>query len=53
LKSHIIIAALLNGLTMAMAILPEEIPVALSTFMALGAIPDVEKSGVGKASAND
>ncbi|MBK7968607.1 MAG: cation-translocating P-type ATPase [Bacteroidetes bacterium] len=37
LKSHIIIAALLNGLTMAMAILPEEIPVALSTFMALGA----------------
>ncbi|MBL7915583.1 MAG: cation-translocating P-type ATPase [Bacteroidia bacterium] len=37
LKSHAIIPALLNGLTMAMAILPEEIPVALSTFMALGA----------------
>ena len=43
LKSHIIIAALLNGLTMAMAILPEEIPVALSTFMALGAYRMLKK----------
>jgi Ca2+-transporting ATPase len=31
------IASLLNGLTLAMSILPEEIPVALTTFMALGA----------------
>lgn len=32
-----IIHGLLNGLTMAMSVLPEEIPVALSTFMAIGA----------------
>lgn len=32
-----VIHGLLHGLTMAMAALPEEIPVALSTFMALGA----------------
>lgn len=32
-----IIDSLLNGLTMAMSILPEEIPVAFTTFMALGA----------------
>ncbi|HMT27998.1 MAG TPA: cation-translocating P-type ATPase [Bacteroidia bacterium] len=32
-----IIHSLLHGLTLAMAVLPEEIPVALSTFMALGA----------------
>jgi Ca2+-transporting ATPase len=31
------IQSLLNGLTLAMSILPEEIPVALTTFMALGA----------------
>ncbi|MDH7460544.1 cation-translocating P-type ATPase [Chitinophagaceae bacterium 26-R-25] len=31
------IESLLNGLTLAMSILPEEIPVALTTFMALGA----------------
>jgi Ca2+-transporting ATPase len=31
------IHGLLHGLTMAMSVLPEEIPVALSTFMALGA----------------
>lgn len=31
------IHSLMHGLTLAMAILPEEIPVALSTFMALGA----------------
>ena len=30
-------ASLLNGLTLAMSILPEEIPVAFTTFMALGA----------------
>lgn len=32
-----IIHGLLHGLTMAMSVLPEELPVALSTFMALGA----------------
>ncbi|MCC5939782.1 MAG: cation-translocating P-type ATPase [Lunatimonas sp.] len=31
------LAALLHGLTLAMSVLPEEIPVAFSTFMALGA----------------
>lgn len=31
------VASLLNGLTLAMSILPEEIPVAFTTFMALGA----------------
>lgn len=31
------VQSLLSGLTMAMSVLPEEIPVALSTFMALGA----------------
>lgn len=36
-ESGSIIHGLLHGLTMAMSILPEEIPVALSTFMALGA----------------
>lgn len=34
--SHDLIASLLNGLTLAMSILPEEIPVAFTTFMALG-----------------
>ncbi len=36
-KDGSIIYGLLQGLTMAMSVLPEEIPVALSTFMALGA----------------
>ena len=36
-ESKDIIHGLLHGLTMAMSILPEEIPVALSTFMAFGA----------------
>jgi len=31
------LAGLMDGLTLAMAVIPEEIPVALSTFMALGA----------------
>lgn len=35
--SHNIIDSLLKALTLAMSILPEEIPVAFSTFMALGA----------------
>ncbi|HAY35202.1 MAG TPA: cation-translocating P-type ATPase [Ignavibacteria bacterium] len=36
-ESGSMIHGLLHGLTMAMSVLPEEIPVALSTFMALGA----------------
>jgi len=36
-ESGSIMHGLLHGLTMAMSVLPEEIPVALSTFMALGA----------------
>ncbi|MBS1588947.1 MAG: cation-translocating P-type ATPase [Bacteroidetes bacterium] len=36
-KSRDIIESLLAGLTLAMSILPEEIPVAFTTFMALGA----------------
>ncbi len=35
-ESKNILASLLKGLTMAMSILPEEIPVAFTTFMALG-----------------
>lgn len=35
-QSRDIVSSLLNGLTLAMSILPEEIPVAFTTFMALG-----------------
>ncbi|MDB5202961.1 MAG: cation-translocating P-type ATPase [Ferruginibacter sp.] len=35
--SHDLLASFLQGLTLAMSVLPEEIPVAFSTFMALGA----------------
>lgn len=35
--SHLLLDSLLKSLTLAMSILPEEIPVAFSTFMALGA----------------
>lgn len=37
LQSHLILDSLLKALTLAMSILPEEIPVAFTTFMALGA----------------
>jgi len=37
LQSGNLLSSLLNGLTMAMSVLPEEIPVAFTTFMALGA----------------
>lgn len=37
LNTRNIVDSLLNGLTIAMSILPEEIPVAFTTFMALGA----------------
>ena len=36
-KSHDVLDSLLKALTLAMSILPEEIPVAFTTFMALGA----------------
>ena len=36
-QSHDVLNSLLKALTLAMSILPEEIPVALTTFMALGA----------------
>lgn len=36
-KSHDVLDSLLQALTLAMSILPEEIPVAFTTFMALGA----------------
>src|SRR5690606_8188225 len=36
-ESRDLIESFLNGLTLAMSILPEEIPVAFTTFMALGA----------------
>ncbi|MFM7357218.1 MAG: cation-translocating P-type ATPase [Sediminibacterium sp.] len=36
-KSHNVVQSLLQALTLAMSILPEEIPVAFTTFMALGA----------------
>lgn len=35
--THSLVQSLLDGLTLAMSILPEEIPVAFTTFMALGA----------------
>ncbi|WP_291090497.1 cation-translocating P-type ATPase [Empedobacter sp. UBA7494] len=35
-QTNDIVSSLLNGLTLAMSILPEEIPVAFTTFMALG-----------------
>lgn len=36
-NSHLVLDSLLKALTLAMSILPEEIPVAFTTFMALGA----------------
>jgi Ca2+-transporting ATPase len=35
-RTHDFLSSLLNGLTLAMAIIPEEIPVAFTTFMAIG-----------------
>jgi len=37
IKTGSFVTSLLNGLTLAMSVLPEEIPVAFTTFMALGA----------------
>jgi Ca2+-transporting ATPase len=36
-RTHLVLASLLQALTIAMSILPEEIPVAFATFMAIGA----------------
>ncbi len=43
-----ILHSLMHGLTLAMAILPEEIPVALSTFMALGAFHLIKNNIITK-----
>jgi Ca2+-transporting ATPase len=42
-QSSDIVKAALQGLTMAMSVLPEEIAVAFSTFMALGAFRLIKK----------
>lgn len=44
--SHNFIKSFLNGLTLAMSILPEEIPVAFSTFQALGAYRLLKKNNI-------
>lgn len=44
-----LIHGLLHGLTMAMSVLPEEIPVALSTFMALGAYRLLKKGIIARS----
>ncbi len=45
-QSHDLIKSFLNGLTLAMSILPEEIPVAFSTFQALGAYRLLKKNNI-------
>lgn len=46
-----LMTSLLNGLTMAMSVLPEEIPVAFTTFMALGAWKLMQKNIIVKRSS--
>ncbi|WP_127122400.1 cation-translocating P-type ATPase [Chryseotalea sanaruensis] len=48
-ESGSLIHGLLHGLTMAMSVLPEEIPVALSTFMALGAYRLLKKGIIARS----
>ncbi|HCR49357.1 MAG TPA: haloacid dehalogenase [Bacteroidetes bacterium] len=48
-QSGNILHALLHGLTLAMSVLPEEIPVAFSTFMALGAYRLYKNSIIAKS----
>lgn len=43
-----ILQGLLHGLTMAMSVLPEEIPVAFSTFLALGAFRLIKKNVIAR-----
>ncbi|MCO5269640.1 MAG: cation-translocating P-type ATPase [Brumimicrobium sp.] len=49
-QTNSIVESLLYGLTMAMSILPEEIPVAFTTFMALGAWKLMQKNIIVKRS---
>lgn len=48
-ESGSVLHGLLHGLTMAMSVLPEEIPVALSTFMALGAYRLLKKGIIARS----
>lgn len=48
IKSGNVLDSLLKGLTLAMSVLPEEIPVAFSTFMALGAYHLFRKGVIAK-----
>ncbi len=48
-ESGSLFTGLLHGLTMAMSVLPEEIPVALSTFMALGAYRLLKKGVIARS----
>ncbi|MBN8587887.1 MAG: cation-translocating P-type ATPase [Rhodothermia bacterium] len=48
-QSGELLPALLHGLTLAMSVLPEEIPVAFSTFMALGAYRLYKKNIIAKS----
>ncbi len=48
LMSGNVLDSLMHGLTLAMAVLPEEIPVALSTFMALGAYKMIKQHILAK-----
>lgn len=47
-RTHLWISSLLQALTLAMSILPEEIPVAFSTFMAIGAWRLMQKGILAK-----
>ncbi|MBK9734273.1 MAG: cation-translocating P-type ATPase [Saprospiraceae bacterium] len=49
LISKDVLQSLLKGLTLAMSVLPEEIPVAFSTFMALGAYHLFKKNVIAKS----
>lgn len=48
-QSGHLLTGLLHGLTMAMSVLPEEIPVAFSTFMALGAYRLLQKGIIARS----
>lgn len=50
-QSSQLLDSLLTGLTMAMSVLPEEIPVAFTTFMALGAWKMMQKNIIVKKSS--
>ena len=51
IRTQSIVSSLLNGLTLAMSVLPEEIPVAFTTFMALGAYKLMHKGIIIKRSS--